>query len=253
MAVLGPVRVHGAAAPFRRSASLDLAVYLALHRRSVRHAEWALALWPDRPVSAATVYSTASDLRRALGRSAGGTARVSRGSALRLHHTVGSDVEHLAELARSQDPDDACRALSLVRGPLLSGLRRADWAVFDGTKAAIESQVVRSAVRAAELLACNGRPDEAEWAVRRGLMVSPYDERLYRALLRATAAQGSRVRLHATMAELRGMAAGCDDEASWAQRAPTASTRPERLHPRTTGLYRDLLLGAAAGGDPGSL
>ena len=32
--------------------------------------------------------------------------------------------------------------------------------------------------------------------VRRALRVSPYDERLYRALLRATEAQGNRVGLH---------------------------------------------------------
>lgn len=248
MAVLGPVSVHGAAAPFRRSASLDLAVYLALHRRGVRHAEWALALWPDRPVTAATVYSTASDLRRALGRSARGVAHVTRGSTLCLQHSVGSDVEHLAQLGRSPDPDDARRALSLVRGPVLAGLRRTDWAVLDGTKAAIESLVVRSALRAGDLLVRHGRPDEAEWAVRRGLQVSPYDERLYRALLHATAAQGSRVRLHATMDELRVLAAACDDGAS------SAPPCPDRLHPRTTGLYRDLLLGAAAVGDhPGRL
>ena len=41
-----------------------------------------------------------------------------------------------------------------------------------------------------------GCGDEAEWMVRQALQVSPYDERLYRALLVATAAQGNRVRLH---------------------------------------------------------
>ena len=45
-----------------------LVVYLAFHRNGVRHGEWSLALWPDRPVSLATVHSTASDARRALGR-----------------------------------------------------------------------------------------------------------------------------------------------------------------------------------------
>ena len=42
--------------------------------------------------------------------------------------------------------------------------------------------------------------------IRRALQVSPYDERLYRALLVATAAQGNRVRLHAAMAQLLTLA-----------------------------------------------
>ena len=42
--------------------------------------------------------------------------------------------------------------------------------------------------------------------VRQALQVSPYDERLYRALLIATAAQGNRVRLHSAMAQLRTLA-----------------------------------------------
>ena len=45
--------------------------------------------------------------------------------------------------------------------------------------------------------------------MRRGLVVTPYDERLYRALLRALAAQGNRVRLRGAMAEL--LTAGAAD------------------------------------------
>src|ERR1700749_1863062 len=67
VAVLGPVAVHGAAGPFRRSAALELVVYLAFHRAGVRHADWSLALWPERPVSPTTAHSTSSDARRALG------------------------------------------------------------------------------------------------------------------------------------------------------------------------------------------
>ena len=42
--------------------------------------------------------------------------------------------------------------------------------------------------------------------VRQALHVSPYDERLYRALLAATAAQGNRVRLRSAMAQLLTLA-----------------------------------------------
>ncbi len=254
VAVLGPVEVRGAASPFRRAASLDLVVYLALHRRSVSHAEWALALWPERTVSASTLYSTASDLRRALGSGSDGVPHLNRGGALRLRATVRTDVELLGRLARSADPEEAIRALALVRGPVLTGLRRADWAVFDGTKAGLQSEVVRAAAGVADVLLRHGRPDDAECAVRRALVVSPYDERLYRALLRATAAQGSRVRLHATMAELRAMAAECDSTASPGHgmssgtRAVPSPSSADPLHPSTTGLYRDLLLRPAAVG-----
>ncbi len=61
VAVLGPVAIRGAAGPFHRAAALELVVYLAFHRRGVRHAEWALAIWPERPVSLSTVHSTCSD------------------------------------------------------------------------------------------------------------------------------------------------------------------------------------------------
>src|SRR6516165_3837852 len=97
VAVLGPVVVRGAARPFRRSAALELVVYLSLHRRPVAYTEWPVAIWPDRAVSLATVHSTASDARRALGRSADGTWQLPReGGHLRLAESVTTDVERFA-------------------------------------------------------------------------------------------------------------------------------------------------------------
>ena len=72
VAVLGPVVVRGAPGPFRRSAARELVVYLAFHRGGVRHAEWSLAIWPERPVSLSTAHSTSCDARRALGRDSQG-------------------------------------------------------------------------------------------------------------------------------------------------------------------------------------
>jgi hypothetical protein len=74
--------------------------------------------------------------------------------------------------------------------------------------------------------------------------VSPYDERLYRALLVATAAQGNRVRLHAAMAQLRTLAG---EVARPPARRPPGDPS-ECLHPATTALYRDLLLETPAAG-----
>jgi DNA-binding SARP family transcriptional activator len=247
VAVLGPVSVRGAAEPFHRSAALELVVYLAFHRKGVRHAEWALALWPDRPVTLSTVHSTSSDARRALGRAADGVPNLSRGVHLRLHDSVTTDVERFAALADSDRPFEAMR---LVRGPLFGGLHRTDWAVFDGTQSGIESLVVRTALRGAEAFVRRGHGSEAASMVRQALVVSPYDERLYRALLRATAAQGNRVGLRSTMAELLTLAGelGRPDTRSPAP-GPAEVARLGCLHPETADLYRGLLQGSPVAGE----
>jgi DNA-binding SARP family transcriptional activator len=255
IAILGPVTITGAARPFRRSASLELLVFLAFHRRGVRNGEWPLAIWPDRNVSLTTVHSTCSDARGALGRSEDGSEHLPRrGGLLRLGDGVCTDVERFVSLAESEDAHRLLRAMRLVRGRLFDGLHRTDWAVFDGTQSDIESLVARTALRGAEMFLRRGGGDEAAWMVRRALLVSPYDERLYRALLRSTSAQGNRVGLRSAMAELRTLAGEAGgrpppDPGRWRESIPE-----DCLHPETTALYRDLLKGSsAAGGHPARL
>ena len=255
IAVLGPVAVNGAAEPFHRSAALELVVYLAFHPGGVRHAEWSLAIWPERPVAPPTVHSTSSDARRALGRGPDGALLLPRGRDLRLHDSVTTDVDRFESLAASEDPARLFEAMQLVRGPLFGGLHRADWAVFDGIEPWIESLVVRTALRGADAWIGRGLESEAAWMVRQALRVSPYDERLYRALLRATAAQGNRVGLRSTMAELLTLAG----EPRGAAVASPQVGRPDgarldSLHPETTNLYRGLLGGRpVAEGQPARL
>ena len=244
VAVLGPVVVDGAARPFHRAAALELVVYLALHRGIVTSAEWPAAIWPDRDVSLATVHSTTSDARKALGRAADGSEHLPReGSQLRLGRSVSTDVERFESLVIEGDPGRMVEAMKLIRGPLFGGLCRADWAVLDGTQSAVESLVVDAALRGAEALLSLGQTAQAEWIVRRALVVSPYDERLYRALLRAIAAQGNRLALHVTMARLLTLAS---DVGGWSE----TGGRPEKsltcLHPQTADLYRDLLRASPA-------
>jgi hypothetical protein len=91
--------------------------------------------------------------------------------------------------------------------------------------------------------------------IRRALQVSPYDERLYRALLRATETMGNRLGLRAAMAEILVVAA--EGGPPW-RGPPTgiASVRePSLLHPRTMALFHDLERGRipAARGDPSRL
>jgi DNA-binding SARP family transcriptional activator len=252
VAVLGPALVRGADSSFHRAAALELVVYLAFHRGGVRHAEWAQAIWPDRPVTLATVHSTASDARRALGAAANGVAHLPRGGRLRLGEAVTTDVEQFADLAAgTDDPGRLGQAFALVRGPLFAGLQRADWAVLDGTQSELEALVVGAALRGVEACLARALVREAEWMVRRALLVSPYDERLYRALLRVTAAHGNRVGLRAAMTELLTMAG----EGRGGAGGPHLPRGPlDGLHPETTSLYRALLAGPpAAGGQPARL
>jgi len=129
-------------------------------------------------------------------------------------------------------------ALDLVRGRPFEGLRTYDWTVLDGVVTAIEDAIVEVAVRLAEhwLAAGNGRA--AELAARRGLVASPFDERLYRALLRAADAQANPAGVEAAMAQLLRLVVG-----SAGPNTPVTRADPRELdlvHPATATLYRSL-------------
>jgi DNA-binding SARP family transcriptional activator len=159
---------------------------------------------------------------------------------------VVTDVDRFAELARSEAWTEAA---GLVRGPLFGGLRLADWAILDGTHAHVEALVVHTVLQAAESLRLERQAAEAEWIVRRGLLASPYDERLYRALLLTLAAQGNRSGMRAAMAQLLTVARGARAEIrEW----NTGGT--DAIGPETAELYRELLRPwPAPGGVPARL
>ena len=209
IAVLGPLEIRGAAHPFTRAAARELVVYLALHRPEVRNDLWVDALWTGRAVAAATVYSTASDARRALGRSSDGLDHLPRQRrSLRLGDSVVTDIELFARSASGTDPAGWVRALELVRGRPFEGLGRSDWAVLDGTQAEVESMVVTTALRAAQHELEVHEGGQAERLLRLALRASPYDERLHRALLRALEAQGNRMKVRSAMADLVSLCRG---------------------------------------------
>ena len=253
VAVLGPVEIRGAAQPFSRSAARELVVYLALHRRGARNDVWAAALWPDRCIAPSTLHSTASVARRSLGQAMSGADHLPRsGRRLRLEDSVGTDVERFVRAASDPDPARWKEALGLVRGRLFDGLCLSDWAVLDGTHAELESMVVDTALKGAEHFLRRGLGGDAEWMIRRGLRVSPYDERLYRALLWAAEAKGNRMGLRSTMAELLRVAADGGGPAQGAQGGFDNRGAHSSLHPQTVALYRELAQGQvpAAGRDP---
>jgi len=256
VAALGPVEIRGAIRPFCRAAAKELVVYLAFHRQGARSDVWATALWTDRTVAPTTLHSTASVARRALGRAKNGTDHLPGGGRrLRLADTVGTDVDRFAEVVANPDPAGWMEALALVRGRPFEGLSLADWAVLAGTQPQLESMVVDTALRAADYFLRCGRGEEAEWVIRRGLRASPYDERLYRALLWAAEVMGNRVGMRSVMAELLCLAdaGGTAAHGVWPGTGDHAG--PSSIHPKTVALFAELSRGEipAARGDPSRL
>jgi DNA-binding SARP family transcriptional activator len=253
VAVLGPVEIRGAAHPFCRAASRELVVYLAFHRQGARSDAWSTALWTERRIAPSTLHSTASVARQALGRSQAGTEHLPRGGqTLRLADTVGSDVERFALAAADPDPERWMDALALVRGRPFEGLHLADWSILEGTQAQLEKMVADTSLRTAELALERRHGEEAEWAIRRGLRVSPYDERLYRGLLMAREMMGNRAGMRSVMEEIICLAS--DGVGRFTRVEPGTVERIAQpfVHPTTVALFRELSEGRAPGarGDP---
>lgn len=226
--VLGPVEVTGAERPFTRAWTLDLVVYLALHPSGATTDQWSTALWPDRLMAPASLHSTASAARRALGADDEGTDHLPRAHGrLQLGPGVATDWARFDRWARSDDPRQWRAALALIRGRPLDGLRVTDWALLEGLLPAIEATAVDLAERYGLWCLQQSEATEAQWAARRGLLVSPYDERLYRILLRAADLAGNPAGVEATMAELVRLVA--EDVEPF-----------DAVHPETLDLYRAL-------------
>ena len=225
--------------PFRRAWTLELVVYLALHPRGVTSDVWATALWPDRLMAASTLHSTVSAARRSLGRSRSGRDhlphRPRRPPAVALRHH------------RLVPPDGARRrpgSGGLVACPLAGprpALRRApspDWTVLEGVAATVEEGVVQLAIRLAEHHLGRGDGCSAARAARRALLASPYDERLYRLLLRAADLQGNPAGVEAAMGELLHLVAGGGHRGRSGRRS--VGDAAAYVHPETVALYRAL-------------
>jgi len=212
--VLGDVDVlrDGEAVAFDRAKSLEAVAYLALHPSGVTKDSLQQALWPEGDNAEGTWHQTISKARRAMGDAPDGTPYfppvVTTGGSYRLSPAVGSDhaqLVALADAAAIADDEAAERllreGLSLVRGEPIAG-RGVAYAWRPGPAATVEADVVDAAERLAEL--CLGRGDGkgAEWAARQGLLASPYDERLYRLLMRAADAEGNPAGVRRVLHEL---------------------------------------------------
>ncbi len=226
--ILGPVVIRGADREFTRAWARELVVYLSVHPGGAANEVWATALWPEKVMAPSSLHSTASVARRSLGKARDGSDHLPRSHGrLALGPSVGTDWDRFLSLSARQDVGAWREALDLVRGRPFDGLRSTDWHVLDGTGPAIESTIVDLSGRLAGACLSSGDPRGAEWAARRGLVVSPYDERLYRMLMRAADAAGNPGGVESVMAELVRVVA---DEIE-----PV-----ESVHPSTLALYRSL-------------
>ena len=249
VSLLGPVDVRGGARPFRRARTLELVVYLSVHPHGASNDAWSTALWPERAMAPPTLHSTCSAARRSLGRSRAGDDHLPRSRGwLRLGPTVGTDWGRFRALGSGAGPSDWQRALDLVRGRPFEGLERADWAVLEGLVADVEEGVVEVALRLAEHHLASGQPGgarRAATAARTALRASPFDERLYRVLLRAADAQGHPGGVESVMGEL-GRLLGPAFDHSGGGGPPWV----ELVHPETAALYRSLSRRPAVTGAP---
>jgi DNA-binding SARP family transcriptional activator len=226
--VLGPIEVRGAAREFSRAWARELVVYLAMHPNGASNEAWATALWPDRLMAPSSLHSTASVARRSLGQASDGTDHLPRSHGrLALADSVGTDWDRFVALADSEDPARWQAALALVRGRPFDGLRSSDWPILEGIGPAMEAAVVDLSGRLAGARLAAGDPGGAREAARKGLLVSPYDERLYRMLMRAADLDGNPAGVEAVMAELVQLVA--DDIEPF-----------DSVHPSTMDLYRSL-------------
>ena len=233
--VLGRIDLAGAGR-IERSKSIELIVYLALHPQGVTPDELWEALWPDRPVNRGTLHTTVTAARTGLGRAPDGTRYLpdAHDGHYRLSQQVGLDWARFHALIAAGEGDgpdglEALRsALELVRGvPLTSPTGRGyEWAVVHRTE--METVIAEVAERLALRYLDVGDHRQANWAARRGLLASPYDERLYRVLMRAADAAGNPAGVDAVWKELLTVLDAdldlVDDE----------------LHPETIALYAAL-------------
>ena len=152
--VPGRVEVRGIP-KIERAKSIELIVYLALHRQGVDGEQLWEALWPDKPINRGTLHTTVTAACTGLGRAPDGSRYLpNAGDGLyRLSPAVSLDWDRFRALARAGQaawPDAAGllhQALELVRGrPLDSPASRSyEWAVVHRTE--METVIAETAER----------------------------------------------------------------------------------------------------------
>jgi DNA-binding SARP family transcriptional activator len=198
--VLGPLEIRGIAAAPQRSKATELIAWLVLHNRHGSTDEVATALWP-MGASEGSQHNVIWDARRALGEDADGNSLLVREGGLKLSPLVTSDWAHFRELACCDDRDTRVAALSLVRGKPFGDVDW-PWSTVEGLAATMEAEVCDLASAMGEQSLLDGDASLAAHAAEQGILASPYDERLYRLLMRASDALGNPAGVRSAMGRL---------------------------------------------------
>jgi hypothetical protein len=201
--VLGPVSVtdrDGVVVEFERSKSLELVVWLALHRDRPTRSAARTALW-DLDVRAATFANVVSDARRGLARAVlplEGDEWIARTMSedLPLHSYVVTDAELLAaRLVRARTMPDAAAieilrpGIEFLRALPLSGTNFL-WSDSEGHTSALVVLAMSAATEMAERCLAVGDVDGVFWATGQGLKVLAGHEELIALRMRAHAGRG---------------------------------------------------------------
>jgi hypothetical protein len=192
--VLGSVGVNPQLVAPKRNVVLELACYLALHRRRlVTTEELQIALSGDDgdgpETSAKSVRTYMSELRRWLGAD---NVPSARGSGYRLAEWVTSDWDEFGALAHrsSEDPDDQIRSLSealnLVRGRPFAGTTY-KWVDAELWVSEMEVAIGAAARRLGAIGVELGEPAIVFFAGRRAVLACPYDIGLWEMALQGAA------------------------------------------------------------------
>jgi DNA-binding SARP family transcriptional activator len=205
VSVLGSVTIEGTACQVYRPRIIESIVYLALHPNGVSKSTWAAAIWPDRIMGRDSLNTIISSIRQALGTSYDGKKRFphSTSGKLKLSSAVTTDIFLFKVLASTDNPEDWKAALDLVRGRPFDGLKEPTWLIADGFMATAENAIVDTAIKLAEHCFDIDLPQEAMAAARTALNAVPYDERLWRIVLRATHSLGNGAGVDAVMDEIK--------------------------------------------------
>ncbi len=234
--ILGPVEIVDATRPCPTQKAEELIVYLALHPSGADPDSLMEALWPKEPPSPGRLRNEVSRARQTLGHDPDREPYLPHASHGRyqLSERVRLDLDrfraHVA-VAREevQAPVHLRAALELVRGrPLETASRGYGWAspfIYP-----LEAEIVDAAHRLAQTCLDAGQPQQAMWAVERGLRAGPFSEILHRDWMRAADAAGDTAQVHAIMDRLRQQLA---EDAQ-------GHNGDDRLHPDTVATYREL-------------
>jgi hypothetical protein len=196
--LLGPVDVvaPGRLDDRQRGLLTSVVVTVAMAPEGLHDGVLRATIWP-RGVSDEVVASTIGAVRAWLGRDEQGRERLAQGAdgRWRLGDDVACDTDSLAHVAAGDagDLDAQLAVLSTARGELFSGRGGERFSSFAFARNAQQARVLVTTLarQAAATAGTRGRPDLAETALRKGLVLVPTAEPLWRDLLRVVGTAGA--------------------------------------------------------------